>query len=226
MSALLVGIDTESDNQWDAAARARPTFENLYAVPDLHALFRRHGVRPTYLITHPVASDPRSADLLRSLRESGTCEIGAHHHAWETPPCTADDVARHAYASWLPLERFDAQLASLTDAIEQAVGERPLSYRSGRFGFAAAHTAGLERLGYLVDSTLTEEAKAIEVQFGSEAYFDLITLRPDLRKALAASRFIVVMVSPDTAIVVRSEGGVEKFDEEMREEIKAGAPKR
>ncbi|MCL4197281.1 MAG: VWA domain-containing protein [Phycisphaerales bacterium] len=80
--------------------------------------------------------------------------------------------------------------------------------------------------GYLVDSTLTEEAKAIEVQFGSVAYFDLITLRPDLRKALAASRFIVVMVNPDTAIVVRSEGGVEKFDDEMREEIKAGAPKR
>lgn len=80
--------------------------------------------------------------------------------------------------------------------------------------------------GYLVDSTLTEEAKAIEVQFGSVAYFDLITLRPDLRKALAASRFIVVMVSPDTAIVVRSEGGVEKFDEEMRAKIKAGAPKK
>lgn len=154
MSALLVGIDTESDNQWDAAARARPTFENLYALPALHARFRRHGVRPTYLITHPVACDPRSADLLRGLRESGTCEIGAHHHAWETPPCTADDVARHAYASWLPLERFDAQLASLTEAIEQAVGERPLSYRSGRFGFAAAHTAGLERLGYLVDSSV------------------------------------------------------------------------
>ena len=64
----------------------RPTFENLYALPTLHALFRRHGVRPTYVITHPVATDPRSADVLRALRETGTCEIGAHHHAWETPP--------------------------------------------------------------------------------------------------------------------------------------------
>lgn len=80
--------------------------------------------------------------------------------------------------------------------------------------------------GYLVDSGLTEEAKAIEVQFGSDAYFDLITLRPDLRKALAASRFIVVMVNPDTAIVVRHEGGVETFDDEMRAKIKAGAPKK
>lgn len=80
--------------------------------------------------------------------------------------------------------------------------------------------------GYLVDSGLTEEAKAIEITFGSDAYFDLIALRPDLRKALAAGRFIVVMVSPDTAIVVRSEGGLEKLDDEMRAKIKAGAPKK
>jgi peptidoglycan/xylan/chitin deacetylase (PgdA/CDA1 family) len=152
--SLLVGIDTESDNQWDAAARAHPTFENLYALPSLHALFRRHGVRPTYVITYPVARDPRSADVLRALGESGTCEIGAHHHAWETPPFTPEDVARHTYASWLPVDRFEAQLASLTDAIEQAVGERPVSYRSGRFGFAATHTPGLERLGYVADSSV------------------------------------------------------------------------
>ncbi len=48
---LLVGIDTEGDNQWDAAARANQTFENIYALPRLHALFARHDVRPTYVIT-------------------------------------------------------------------------------------------------------------------------------------------------------------------------------
>lgn len=152
--ALLVGIDTESDNQWDAAARATPTFENLYVLPKLHALFRQHGVRPTYVITHPVARDPRSADVLRTLRESGTCEIGAHHHAWETPPCSADDVRRHPYALQLPIEQFEAQLDELTHAIEDAVGERPVSYRSGRFGFSAAHVSALERGGYTIDSSV------------------------------------------------------------------------
>ena len=34
---LLVGIDTEGDNQWDAAARAHQTFANIYALPTLHA---------------------------------------------------------------------------------------------------------------------------------------------------------------------------------------------
>jgi peptidoglycan/xylan/chitin deacetylase (PgdA/CDA1 family) len=151
---LLVGIDTEGDNQWDAAARARQTFENIYALPRLHALFARHGVRPTYVITYPVATDPRSADVIGRLLAGGDCEIGAHHHAWETPPCTEADVRRHPYASSLPRTQFEQQLESLTSAITAAVGQRPVSYRSGRFGFSAAHVAGLERLGYRVESSV------------------------------------------------------------------------
>jgi len=151
---LLVGIDTESDNQWDARSRAHPTFENLYALPKLHTLFRHHGVRPTYVITYPVAKDPRSADVLRTLRETGTCEIGAHHHAWETPPCSEEDLRRHLYALDLPIDQFTAQLLSLTRAIEDAVGDKPVSYRSGRFGFSAAHVSDLERAGYLIDSSI------------------------------------------------------------------------
>ena len=152
--SLLVGIDTEGDNQWDAAARAAQTFANIYALPRLHELFARHGVRPTYVITYPVAVDPRSAEVMRGLRGRQDCEIGAHHHAWETPPCSADDVRRHPYASALPRTQFDAQLASLTTAIELAVGARPVSYRSGRFGFAPEHVASLERLGYKVESSV------------------------------------------------------------------------
>jgi len=151
---LLLGIDTEGDNQWDAAARANQTFENIYALGQLHALFARHGVRPTYVITYPVATDPRSGEVLRALLARGDCEIGAHHHAWETPPCTPEDITRHPYASVLPRVQFEAQLEALTNAIEKATGARPVSYRSGRFGFSADHVAGLERLGYLVESSV------------------------------------------------------------------------
>jgi hypothetical protein len=152
--ALLVAIDTEGDNQWDAASRRHQTFENLYALDRLHEFFERHGVRPTYVITYPVAEDPRSADMLRSLLARGTCEVGAHHHAWETPPCHPGDVDRHPYALSLPLKQFDEQLASLTHSIERAVGAKPVSYRSGRFGFSASHVSSLERAGYLVESSV------------------------------------------------------------------------
>ena len=94
MLSLLVGIDTEGDNQWSADARLNQRFENIYALPRLHALFQKHRVRPTYLITWPVARDARSAAVLRELLSGRDCEIGAHHHAWETPPCTEEDVRR------------------------------------------------------------------------------------------------------------------------------------
>src|SRR5919106_3184052 len=151
---LLVGIDTEGDNQWDAASRADQRFENIYALPRLHALFARHGVRPTYVITYPVAKDSRSGEVLRQLVAGGDCEIGAHHHAWETPPCSAEDVRRHPYASQLPRTQFDDQLGALTAGIASAIGVRPVSYRSGRFGFSPDHVAALERHGYLVESSI------------------------------------------------------------------------
>lgn len=154
MLYLLVGIDTEGDNQWSAEARLNQTFENVYALPRLHALFRKHRARPTYLITWPVARDRRSASVLTELRQGHDCEIGAHHHAWETPPCTAEDVRRHQYALQLPAAQFAAQVASLTEAITGAVGEAPLSYRSGRFGFSATHVHDLERAGYRIESSV------------------------------------------------------------------------
>jgi peptidoglycan/xylan/chitin deacetylase (PgdA/CDA1 family) len=154
MLYLLVGIDTEGDNQWSAESRVDQRFENIYALPHLHALFRRHRARPTYLVTYPVARDSKSADVLRRLRDGGDCEIGAHHHAWETPPCTSEDVQRHPYALQLPAEQFAAQAQALGDAIADAVGTRPVSYRSGRFGFSASHVSDLERAGYRIESSV------------------------------------------------------------------------
>ncbi len=151
---LLVGIDTEGDNQWDVASRERQTFENIYALDRLHARFERHGVRPTYLVTYPVVTDAQSTATLARLLARGTCEIGAHHHAWETPPCAAEDARRHPYAMTLPPAQFDEQLGALTTAIEQRIGGRPVSYRSGRFGFSARHVSALERAGYLVESSV------------------------------------------------------------------------
>jgi peptidoglycan/xylan/chitin deacetylase (PgdA/CDA1 family) len=153
--ALLVAIDTEGDNQWDRMARRHQTFDNTRGLERLHDFFARHGVRPTYVVTYPVARDPESAAALRRIAARGDAEIGAHHHAWETPPCEPDDVDRHGYALSLPASQFEAQLSALTAAIADAVGSRPVSYRSGRFGFSAAHVASLEAQGYRVDSSVT-----------------------------------------------------------------------
>ena len=149
-------IDTEGDNQWDVDARGgirrsrtstrSAALHDVLRAPRRAADLRHHAIRSR--------RDRAVRRVLRALLARGDCEIGAHHHAWETPPCAPDDVARHPYALSLPLAQFDAQLASLTDAIADAVGVRPVSYRSGRFGFSAAHVSSLERQGYLVESSV------------------------------------------------------------------------
>jgi len=153
--ALLVAIDTEGDNQWDVEARRHQTFANIHELERLHDFFAAHRVRPTYVVTYPVARDAKSADVIRRLLARGDCEVGAHHHAWETPPFDDADVVRHPYALALPIEQFEAQLSALSGAIADAVGTRPVSYRSGRFGFSATHVSALERQGYAVDSSVT-----------------------------------------------------------------------
>ena len=110
--SLLVGIDTEGDNQWDAAARANQTFENIYALPRLHALFAGTASgRPTS-ITYPVATGPalgrRAARAARARRLRDR----------RAPP-RLGNAAVHGRGrraairtrSKLPLAQFDAQLA-------------------------------------------------------------------------------------------------------------------
>jgi hypothetical protein len=154
MAYLTIGIDTESDNQWSTESRLKPTYENIYALPHLDELFQACGARPTYLITYPVATEPRSADTIRRLSETGRSEIGAHHHVWETPPCDPDEARGLPYALQIPLDRFSQQLAALTAAVHDTAGYAPVSYRSGRYGLDASHVAVLETSGYRVDSSV------------------------------------------------------------------------
>ena len=154
MLHLTIGIDTESDNQWSTSSRLNPTYANIDALPRLHELFQRCTTRPTYFTTYPVATDPRPAGTIRRLAERDDCEIAAHHHVWETPPCEPEDARGLPYALQIPLDQFERQLASLTGAIAKTTGYAPVSYRSGRYGFDASHTAVLEKAGYLVDTSV------------------------------------------------------------------------
>jgi len=147
---FLLGIDTEADNQWEAAARERLTVRNVFELPRLQALADRYGVRPTYLVTYEVALNEECRALLRELAAAGRAEIGAHHHPWTTPPL-ADG---HLYPLNLTPAQFEAQLEELTGAVKEITGESPVSYRAGRNGFAGWQVPALEARGYLVDSSV------------------------------------------------------------------------
>jgi peptidoglycan/xylan/chitin deacetylase (PgdA/CDA1 family) len=147
---ILLGVDTEADDQWSAAARKTLTVENARELPRLQALCDRYGVKPTYLVTYEMAVDGRAMGILRDLAATGRAEIATHHHPWSTPP----EVDDHLYPLNLSPAHFREQLLRLTEAVTGITGIAPVSYRAGRNGFAGWQVPILEELGYRVDSSV------------------------------------------------------------------------
>jgi hypothetical protein len=152
--SVLVGVDTEADDQWSAEGRRNVQVRNAERLPALQALFEGFGVRPTYLVTHEMATRDESRGILQDLARSGRCEIGAHLHPWSSPPFRPEDLAAHSYPHNLPGELLERQLTELTLTIEQGLGVRPTTYRAGRNGLDGRTLKVLERLGYTVDSSV------------------------------------------------------------------------
>jgi len=152
--AVLVGIDTEADDQWSAGGRERLEVKNAARLPTLQRLFESHGIRPTYVVTHEMATRPESAAVLRDIARSGRAEIGSHLHPWSSPPFRPDDTSGHTYPCNLPADLLARQLEELTTTIRESLGVRPTTYRAGRNGFHGATLPVLERLGYTVDTSV------------------------------------------------------------------------
>lgn len=150
---LLLGIDTEADDQWSDAGRRALSVRNAERLPALQRLLAEHGVRPTYLVTWEMATEEPARSVLRSLAEAGGCEIGAHLHPWSSPPRRPEDV-RGTFPCELPDALLERQLRELTAVIESELGTRPTSYRAGRYGLDARALPLLEGLGYSVDSSV------------------------------------------------------------------------
>jgi hypothetical protein len=148
-----VTIDTEEDN-WDNF-RDRPTLENIKNIPLVQEIFDQLEVRPTYLITYPVAKDGNSVKILKKYLLSQKCEIGAHLHPWNTPPLELDfrdeDTMLNNLAAHLQMEK----LSSLHQQIMDSFGIKPLSFRAGRYGINHDLAKNILNLDYIVESSIT-----------------------------------------------------------------------
>ena len=155
---FLITIDTEGDNQWDHGRDL--TVENIKHVPRFQELCEKYAIKPTYLVTSEVCEDSYSQDIFSSYIKNEKAEVGAHLHTWTTPPFQDKENYRfndrnHAFATEFPENIIDQKLKNLTNQIEQSFGKRPLSFRSGRFGFDERVARILVDNGYLVDSSVT-----------------------------------------------------------------------
>lgn len=149
---LVVVIDTEEEFDWTAPFDpANTAVTNIGLQPLAQSIFDSHGLVPTYVIDHPVASTPAAVAVLRSFAAEGRCEIGAHLHPWVNPPAEGPTDARHSYPGNLPAAIERRKLTALTEVIAASFGVRPKVYKAGRYGIGAATPAILRELGYTVD---------------------------------------------------------------------------
>jgi peptidoglycan/xylan/chitin deacetylase (PgdA/CDA1 family) len=145
-------VDTEEQFDWSQPFDRRETgVSHMRAIGRFQEVCDEYGVKPVYVVDHPIATQEESAAPLRALLARGACEVGTHLHPWVSPPHDEEVNARNSYPGNLPRELEREKLARLTAAIERAFGRRPTTYKSGRYGFGPNTASILEELGYTVD---------------------------------------------------------------------------
>lgn len=152
---LIVVVDTEEEFDWARPlARENRGVTNIKAQERAHRIFERYGIVPTYVIDHPVATDPGGYRPLGELLADRRCEIGAHLHPWVNPPFEEEVSNRNSYPGNLPAALEREKLSRLTDAITERFGFRPIVYKAGRYGVGPATAATLDALGYEIDASV------------------------------------------------------------------------
>ncbi|MEN3747885.1 polysaccharide deacetylase family protein [Sphingomonas sp. HF-S3] len=148
-------VDTEEEFDWSQPLdRARRNTEAMAALPEAHRRFADRGVPITYLVDHPVATDPRSVAVLTGCLEDGRSAIGAQLHPWVNPPHEEIVSGINSFLCNLPVGLQAAKLAALTQEIEHAFGARPRAFRAGRYGIGPQTAAMLADQGYRIDSSM------------------------------------------------------------------------
>jgi hypothetical protein len=152
---FMVFCDTEEEFDWGKPHnRGSRATTHMKTIPEAQERMAAYGARPVYLVDHPIATDPRSVEVLRPYLDSGECSIGTQLHPWVNPPFLEEVNRTNSFAGNLPAELERAKLRCLTETIEEAFGRRPVIYRAGRYG-VGPNTAGfLRELGYKIDTSV------------------------------------------------------------------------
>ena len=150
-----VSIDVECDKGPRWLLRRPMSFRGVTegVGQKLQPLFRRYGVRPTYLLSSEVIADGGAAAVFRSI--AAECELGTHLHGELTEPGAHDTPKTAEFQRDYPPAVERAKLTTLTERFAATFEQAPVAFRAGRFGVGPASLGFLEELGYAVDSSVT-----------------------------------------------------------------------
>ncbi|MEW6669112.1 MAG: hypothetical protein AB1512_28205 [Thermodesulfobacteriota bacterium] len=151
---LALTIDVEEEGLFRGRYPAGPApVENVSRLRVLRPLFSELGIRPTLLVTYPVACSPAHGDLLLQLRDEWGAEIGAHLHPWNTPPMEPRPLPEPVPSESMPRELLRDKLQTLMESLER-MGVKPSSFRMGRFNLGPGMLDLLREKAVRVDSSV------------------------------------------------------------------------
>jgi hypothetical protein len=149
---LAIVVDTEEEFDWGKpVSRDNRGTTSIPAQALIHEVYDPLGIVPTYVIDHPVATDPISIEFLGGLQREGRAEIGTHLHPWVSPPHEEALSVHNSYHCNLPPELERAKLIELTNTITTNFGQQPKIFKAGRYGFGPNTRTVLLELGYAID---------------------------------------------------------------------------
>ena len=151
----MICVDTEEEFDWNAQFdRGARSVTAAAAIPAASARFRDLGAPLTFLVDHPIATDPAAIEPIALVLEDGRSAVGTQLHPWVNPPFDEAVSPANSYAGNLPRGLEAAKLDALGAAIAAAFGSAPLIYRAGRYGLGPDTLALLVERGYRFDTSM------------------------------------------------------------------------
>lgn len=152
---LLVVVDTEEEFDWGRpVSRDQTSTKAIASQYRAQEILQKYGIKPTYVIDYPVASQASGYGPLKELYEDGLCQIGTHLHPWVSPPFDEQVSNLNSYPGNLPRDLEKAKLEQLTEEIAKRFGDRPTIYKAGRYGVGPNTAKILGELGYRIDASV------------------------------------------------------------------------
>ena len=199
-----VTIDTECDKSINWVNSSPVTYESvLHGIPNiLQPLFDSFGVNPSYLLSPEVLEQEDCVKVFKKF--IGKVEFGTHLHADVIEPfrrvSDLNGILINDYQiSYSPDVEF-LKLKNLTELFYLKLGYYPKVFRAGRFAANFSTIKSLEKLGYLVDSSVTPnvlwrdlDGKTIDHRGASEQPYFIG--ESDIRQACNSSSIMEIPVT-------------------------------
>jgi uncharacterized protein Usg len=149
---LTVVVDTEEEFDWSLpVSRNATSVRHMREIGRLQKVFDEYGIRPTYVIDYPIASQQESIQPLKEMAQDGRAVIGAHLHTWVSPPFDEEMSARNSFQANLPRHLEAAKMRLLKEKIAQSFGADPVIFKAGRYSIGPNTFDILEEEGFETD---------------------------------------------------------------------------